>query len=285
MKRRINLCLYRPGTPRFRILDSYLEVIESLRWGFEALGYDVAFRVNSIDNGALNILFGWIPAFQMGLADQLPKDTILFNMEQFAAGNLRGLQHVERALADFQVWDYSRANIANFAQLAPSKPVYWARTSYAPTLQRIAPAEEDIDLLYIGSLSPRRSEKVQAATGPAQWSLVTLANVWAEQRDAFIGRSRVLLNVSHENPAMNIFEEVRVSYYLANRKAVVCEEVAGQHVEPDMASTLRFAPAGQLADACHALLEDPAARRVYAEEAHAMFVQRDVRDVIRGFFD
>lgn len=285
MPTKINLVLFQPATPRYKILDSYLEVIDSLRWGLEALGYQCELMRNRYEHNAVNIFFGWIPALQMGALEQVPPNSILYNLEQMAVGSMRGATLLEQAAARFQIWDYSEANLANWNELAPAYPVYHAPVSFAPSLVRPRPEQpEDIDLLYIGSLSPRRVDKLSAASSHHS-SVVTLSNIWGGQRDDFIGRARVLLNVSHDNPRMNIFEVVRVSYYLANHKAVVCESYAGQHVEADMQAALRFADAANLGAACDALLADPDACATYAAECHEMFRQRDVRAVLRGFFD
>lgn len=285
MTTKINLVLFQPDTPRYKILDSYLEVIESLRWGLCALGYQCEFMRNRFDHGAVNIFFGWIPALQMGALEHIPPNSILYNLEQMAVGSMRGAVLLEQAAARFQIWDYSEANLPNWRELNPRFPVYYAPVSFAPTLvQAAVAAAEDIDLLYVGSLSARRVDKLSAASSHHS-AVVTLSNVWGHQRDAFIGRARVLLNVSHDNPRMNIFEVVRVSYYLANQKAVVCESYPGQQVEADMQATLRFAAADGLGAACDALLADAPLRAAYARDCHEMFRQRDVRAVLRGFFD
>ncbi|WP_317204569.1 hypothetical protein [Janthinobacterium sp.] len=285
MTTKINLVLFQPDTARYKILDSYLEVIESLRWGLEALGYRCGFMRNRFEHDAVNIFFGWIPALQMGALESIPANSIFYNLEQMAVGSMRGAVLLEQAAARFQIWDYSAANLANWAELNPRFPVYHAPVAYAPTLECVpAGPAEDIDLLYVGSVSPKRAEKLATASSHNS-SLLTLGNVWGAQRDAFIGRAKVLLNVSHDRPAMNIFEVVRVSYYLANRKAVVCESYPGQHVEADMLATLRFAAAADLGEACDALLADAPARAAYAEAGYEMFRQRDVRAVLRGFFN
>lgn len=280
----INLVLFQPDHPRFAIFNSFQEVIDSLEWGFRELGYNVRLLRNAVGHQGRNIVFGWIPAFQLGGAANLPPDTILFNMEQFSVGDMRGAASLEEAAAHFQVWDYSAANLPAWQGLAPRYPVYHAPISYAPTLERLPQVAEDIDLLYVGSLAVRRAEKLIATMNAGYSSLVTLCNVWGEQRDSFIARSKLMLNVSNDDPRMRIYEVVRVSYYLANRKAVLSELSPNQFVEADLRQVLRFYEMDKLGEGAQDLLADAARRRAYADACYEVFRQRDVREVIRGFF-
>jgi len=285
MPRQFNLTLFRPEHPRFRIMDCHLEVMHSLQWGFQAAGLDCSLRINQFDPQRTNIVFGWIIAAQMGALQDLPDDTILYNFEQFSERQLAGTGLATLA-ERFQIWDYSAANLPSWQACNPRHAPFHAPVSYAPNLRRIAPAaQQDIDLLYIGNGGPGRFAKLgEICSDASRPSLVTLQNVWAEARDDFIGRSKLMLNLSNDNPLLRIFEVVRVSYYLANCKAVVCEDVPGQHVEDDLRGALLFTPRAKLAETCAGLLQDPAERARVAERGFETFCRRDVRDVIRQFF-
>lgn len=281
---RFSVVLYRPDSPRFIILKAYEEVLHSVAWGLQALGHEVTVRRNQIDAGATNIVFGWLPALQAGHADQFPPGTILYNLEQDSAEPLRGKPAMELAAARFQIWDYSQANIARWNELAPRYPVFYAPISYAPVLERLPPAQEDLDLLFIGSLSSRRAETITLLDLPPTTSLMTVSNVWDAQRDALLARARVLLNISNRNLKQEIYEVVRVSYYLANRKAVLSEAVPWQKVEPDLAGVLRFADRAEFGAITSTWLLDPDLRRRYAEACYEVFRQRDIKQVMRQFF-
>ena len=283
--RKFNLTLFRPDHPRFRIMDSHLEVMASLQWGFSACGLDCTVHVNRIDPQRTNIVFGWIIGAQMGALAQVPEDTILYNFEQFSERQIAGTGLGDLAQR-FQIWDYSAANLPRWQACNPRHAPFHAPVSYAPNLSRIQAApQQDIDLLYIGSTGPGRSAKLaEICTAPNRPALVSLQNLWADARDGFIGRSKLLLNLSNDDPALRIFEVVRVSYYLANRKAVVCEDVPGQHTEADLREHLLWVPRAQLADRCAALLADPGEREALAERGFEAFRQRDVRAVLRQFF-
>lgn len=276
--------MFKPNIPRFDILNSYLEVIESLQWGFNSLGFDCSFVINEINSSCINIVFGWIPALLNG--NTFPKGTILYNLEQFSRESMRGNSLLEKVASEYQIWDYSTANIEKWNEISPQQPIYYAPISFAPNLVKIPKNQEDIDILYIGSLGQKRAEKlISISSSPSRNSVISISNSWGSQRDKFISRSKILLNISNENPSMTIFEIVRVSYYLANKKAVICETYPGLEVEEDMSKILKFVTADKLPEECDILVHDAARRQDYAEACFETFCQRDVKKVIHNFFN
>jgi len=285
--RKINLVLFKPDTPRFKILDCHLEVIASLQWGFNALGYECSFMTNAINTSCRNIVFGWVPSIKRGYIDEFPDDTILYNFEQYSTATMKGFPVLEMVAQRFQIWDYSQGNVRRWNELNPKLPAYYAKVSFAPNLINLTPSEpEDIDILFVGSISPSRAESLIACGSTfSRHALVTLSNVWGKQRNDFIARAKLLINLSNGDPLFKIFEIVRVSYYLANRKAVVCELTPQLEIEEDLKDVLRFVPSKELGAACDDLILNPEKRKAYADECFEVFRRRDVRDVIRNFFD
>lgn len=283
---RVNLTLFKPDHPRFRIMDSHLEVMHSLHWGFRALGADCTMRLNQTDPQATNILFGWIIGAQLGLVQGLPDSTILYNFEQFSERDL-GASGMGQLAQRFRIWDYSAANLPRWQACNPRHLPFHARVSHAPVLSHIVPAaEDDIDVLFIGGGGPGRNARLaEIGGGPAAPGLVLLQNLWGASRDSFIARAKLLLNIGNDNPAHRIFEIVRVSHYLANRRCVLCEAVPGQHIEDDIAPHVLRVPREALPETCARLLGDPAERAAWAERGHAAWVRRDVREVIRHGFE
>jgi len=284
----MNVCLvqYNPFYPKVGILDAYNEVVESYHWGFAALGHRVVRRVNSFDPEALNIVFGFQIPLQLGLIDAFPPNTIFFNMERYAGMSLvgTGAHHVANR---FQIWDYSQGNVASWNAVMPKFPAYYAQTAYAPNLEKVpAGLTQDIDVLYYGNITADRFDALHKISGLRPdltgLSVMTLCNVWGAQRDEFIARSKVVVNFSRGN----IFEIVRVSYLMANKKAVICDFSDDLQIEDDLRrdNTLRFVRSAELQSACQALVADAAAREAYAAQGYERFKQRDIRQVITGFF-
>lgn len=284
--KKVNLTLFRPPLSAWNCMNSYMEVIESLQWGFLTLGYECAFRLNEIDHSCVNIVFGFVAAINAGNA--FPPGTILYNMEQYAGFGSKSPETFATLADRYQIFDYCQANVDWWLQFNPRFRPYYARVSYAPCLTRIeAQKEEDIDLMFIGAMHPARAENLfncSKVVSEHTHSIVSLTHIWGKQRDEFIARAKVMLNLSNPSADTKVFEIVRVSYYLANRKAVVCESRADQIIESDMKAVLRFGDSQRMPDLCAELLQDLTMRRQYAQQCFEVFAQRDVRDVINGFF-
>jgi len=75
------LCHVIPDDRRFHGLNGHLEVIETVRWGLEALGHRVTVAKNSADAGAMNVVFGY-QALSEAAARALPDGSIVYNLEQ-----------------------------------------------------------------------------------------------------------------------------------------------------------------------------------------------------------
>jgi hypothetical protein len=288
MIKKINISLFKLPYSAMNVHDSFREVIDSLVWGFTSLGIECTFRVNEIDRSCTNIAFGWVNAFHNGLMEIYPPGTILYNMEQWSNQRFVDVPFFHIIAERFQIWDYNQPTIDKWQELNPKFTPYYAKVSFAPSLARVPLcAEEDIDILYIGSLNESRAARIidcQRNIGVNRNSVVTVSGIWGDKRDHYISRSKLLLNLSYPGSQHSTFEIVRVSYYLANKKAVVCEHYPSLEIEDDMRGVLKFVTAEDLAGCCDELVHDEDKRRAYAQECFEVFAKRDVRDVITGFF-
>lgn len=84
-----------------------------------------------------------------------------------------------------------------------------------------APAEKTIDVLTYGSISFRR-EAVLDKLRDKGFNCVNLFNVWDEERDEYIKRSRLVLTMRYGEGYG--FEAVRVSHLLQRRAPVIAEK-------------------------------------------------------------
>ena len=138
-----------------------------------------------------------------------------------------GLKPVFHAIGDqFTVWDYSVRNMERLRPIGVTRSVH-VPIGYVPELSRIdAAADQNIDVLFYGLVEQRRG-RVLKALMDAGLTVKVLQGVYGAERDKYIARSKVVLNM-HLYEA-RIFEVARVSYLLANAKAVVSE--CGEHTE------------------------------------------------------
>ena len=283
---RICLVEFTLSYPNHGALSSYHDVLESYYWGFNALGFQVERRGNQIIPDALNIIFGYQIPLQLGLIDSYPENTIFMNFERLAASG-HSLQMEIIIGKRFQIWDYSDANIAIWNSIETKFPVYFAKVAYAPILEKVpSNIPQDIDFLFYGSLTPERLSVISKITKMrsdlTHFSVVTLMSIYGKQRDEFIARSKVVLNISHQ---VN-FEIVRVSYLLANKKPVLCySDTEALQVEPDLKNNcLKFVNANNIYEECERLILNEEYRNFYAENCYQIFKKRDVKNIIKEFF-
>jgi hypothetical protein len=85
----------------------------------------------------------------------------------------------------------------------------------------------------------------------------------------------VVLNMHYYET--NIFELVRVSYLLANRKAVVAECNPSTEIDPDIVDAVQLAPYEGLVSACVELVADSGTRRALSERGFSRILARDER--------
>jgi SAM-dependent methyltransferase len=288
IKKDVAVVVFIPGYPQSSMIMSYMEVADTLVWGFKQLGFNVKKSINQIDPNCTNVVIGFqIPAkiggTSIGLMRYWPSDTIVYNLEQYAEHE--GFKNTigEYVVNKFQVWDYSLRNLKKWQEVAQNRPPLYVPIGYAPILEKIPHKTEDIDLFFCGSLSAERLDFVNRLTNQVhlQRSYLWGKNVWGDIRDEMIGRSKLVLNLTGYHAKNTIFEIVRVSYLLANSKAVICQKRENVEIEPDiLESGLLFLDENNFDQQVHDLLANDKKRLAYAEQCKAAFCQRDIRQIL-----
>jgi hypothetical protein len=255
--------------PNFQHSRAFDEVAEGLHLALLALGHD-SVLTNRLDlDERRTIVLGGNLLVRNGLNP--PKNPIFYNLEQLGddlpSMTLPGFFDLFRR---YPTWDYSQANIERIAALGLPRPTY-VPIGYVPELTRIAPAPEDIDVLFYGASYERRYAVLKDLHDRGlriKW----LSGVYGASRDAWIARSKIVLNIHYWEA--KIFEITRVSYLLANRRAVVSESGADPTLERGLESGVAFADYNGLVDHCVELLGDERARRELAERGYQTFSAR-----------
>ena len=256
-------------------LLGYTEVIETLAWGLSRLGHQVSVDRNSFAQGKTHILFGY-QLLSEDLINSLPPDTMLYNLEQLRARTPEEFNPSVRAAAQrFRIWDYSAQNLDTWKLLnAPRNPVV-VPIGYAPILRRIPkPKIQDIDVLFYGLSGPARLNVINTLV---QAGLRTLyvAGMYGKPRDELIARSKIVLNLNLYERS-KIFEIVRVSYLLANAKAVVSDIYPESQIDPDLKDAILPSDPDKILDACLSLLRDDDARQTLELRGQALMMKRDI---------
>ncbi len=241
-----------PDYPHTRAFD---EVAQALVEGLGALGHDAVAsdRAAHADRRSIVLAPQLLPLWPQ----PVPEDAILYNLEQID----RASSWITPALLDrfrrHELWDYSERNreaLANEHGITHAKLV---PTGHSPGLERIADAPvQDIDVLFYGSPNDRRIAVLEALDRLGA-KVHPLFGVYGAERDAWIARSRIVLNMHYY--AAQVFEQVRVSYLLANARFVVSESGDPQ-AESEWRDGLVFAPHAELVQTCLGYLDRDRAR-------------------------
>jgi hypothetical protein len=261
-----------PGYPH---AAAFREVAEALHHGLRALGHDSVLGTDLDLRGRQHLILG---ANLLAVARRRPPEgAILYNLEQVQEGSPwfdGGLLGLYRR---HPLWDYSRLNAEALVRLGVPRPAL-VPVGWVPELERIPAAEEDLDVLFYGSVNERRRDLLLELERKGA-RVHAVCGVYGEERDRLVARSRMVLNV-HFYEA-RVFEVVRVSYLLANGRLVVSERGADPEEERPFAAGVAFAPYERLADRCLELLGNPGERRHIASAGQAAMRARPQPDLLR----
>jgi len=258
-------------------LNGYKEVIETVGWGLEQFGHRVSYALNTAGTDATNIVFG-AQVMPIAALQKLPPGTIIYNFEQLRDVGAE-IRHYA-ATPHFTIWDYSAANLASWRALGRAD-VKIVPVGYAPILTRIAkPPHQDIDVLLYGLAGERRLQ-VFHALSQSGLSVVFVSGLYGAARDDLIARAKIVLNINLYAQS-KIFEIVRVSYLLANRKAVIADLDVNTSIEDDIRPAVRFAASlKELLELCASLIKNDSERSKLEELGLACISRRDIRDILR----
>lgn len=211
-------------------------------------------KLGWIDPACRNIIIGF---FLLGpeWMSQIPPDTILLNTEQMLLDNppTRWPSSILDWVRKFETWDYSERNIQKF-QSDLIFGVKKLQIGFQEKLARIKSSENlDIDVLFYGAGNDRRW-KIIFELRDAGLKVEKLFGVYGRERDEYIARSKVVLNLHYYKS--QIFEIVRVFYLLTNSKAIVAEVNPTTSIDPIYHDGILGVPYENLTSACISLVKD-----------------------------
>lgn len=220
---------------------------------------------------AVNILFGMHLLDEATAMSLHPLTTVVYNLEQLG-GSWTPPWYLGLAQR-YQVWDFSTINLQVWHSVPRCCKPQRVEVAYVPELTRFqSHAEQPVDVFFYGSLNDRRTGILQRLiAGGIQ--PVCGTGLYGVGRDAVIASSKLILNL-HAHP-QEIFEAVRVSYLLANSKAVVSEN------SPDIgyfADAVALADPDTIAEVCRELLANDEKRRVLEQRGFQVFSQHSLLD-------
>jgi hypothetical protein len=257
-----------PGLPS---AQSHWDIARLLYFSFRSLGSDVSLQVNKFDPSAINIVVGYE---RMAAIPSPDIRFIPYQLEQLVPGGAEFKPHMRQLLlAATEVWDYDPSNLQTLTQIGVKKAKLLP-IGFHEKLATIPCGDEDIDVLFYGRLSERRAAILDSLK--SKCSVSTLDTKFAYERDQWIARAKIVLNI-HFYPSQ-LAEQVRVSYLLNNAKCVVSE----QSDSDPLAEWCAVAPYDRLVETCLNLLANPQEREQLIALAREGFRSRPMADYLKA---
>jgi len=228
----------------------FAETMKVTRLGLGHLGHDCT------DPGELSVPDDrTLIVFGTGFVRRSPPPlgSIIYNMEQMTPARVEEMGGRD-LFKRYTIWEYASSNLPvwhGFDVHAIHVPI-----GHLPEMETISPAlEQDVDVLFYGWLSPRRQLVIDRLVSEGL-TIKTFGNCFGSERDAWIGRSKVVLSV-HFYDDLRILEMTRVAHCLGNGVCVVSEDgVDGEGFEEAVA----FSTYDDLVATCIRYVRDDVAR-------------------------
>lgn len=270
-----------PGYAHARAFDEHAHC---MHYAFAELGQHapIVWQWRAVSPGRRPLVFAPQMLAHCPEAD-LPSDAILYNFEQVSPESGWIDDSYLELLRRYEVWDYSRKNVLALAALGVTNvrlcPVgFMKQMAY---LRYAFPTEEidrDVDVLFYGSLNPRRQRIIDGLRDRGA-RVRTLFGTYGHDRDAWIMRSKIVLNVHFYDA--KIPEMIRLSHLLANRRFVVSERGDDPELEAPLEHGIAFAAYDEIVDRCMEYLQRPLERELIAARGFEAFSKCNQAEILR----
>ena len=262
----MRLAVVTPDPAQWFHVRAFDEVAEAIHAGLLGLDVDCERSVGRLAEGRTNIVFG---AHLLPAGTGLPDDAVVYNLEQIVDGAIWVTPRYLDLLRRHRVWDYSARNCSALESLGVREPFH-VPLGHAPSLARIAPAREDIDVLFYGAYCARRLSLLERLERSG-CKVVRSNGIYGEERDALVARARIVLNVHYYEESR--LEVPRCLYLMANGRFIL-SETSPDARETGLAAGIAFAPYEGLEAACARYLERPAERAAVAAAGRELLLER-----------
>lgn len=214
----VHLCIVQPVGYVHSL--GLLDPARYFRYQFRRMGAEVSIAKNRLRHDAVNFVFGAHLGFD---AAQTRRHACIFvNLEQLGAGGASVSPEYLDLLAHQAVVDYDARNVAAYSSEPDSVPI--VPMLYAPYLREANPLpleQRPIDLLFVGSMNPRRQALIDRIESAGVSVSVFDHPLYGDERDQFIRQAKAVLNVHFYESGR--FEQVRVAHCLSLGTPVIAE--------------------------------------------------------------
>lgn len=277
----IHLCIVQPAGQVHAL--GLLDPARYFRYQFRRMGAEVTLAKNRLRHDAVNLIFGAHQGFDRQAA---ARHTCLFvNLEQLGPQGAPVAADYLELLRRHAVVDYHPANLAAYGGIADDVPL--VTFGHAPYLSQRAPLpweQRPIDLLFFGSLNPRRRELIARIEAAGQRVALLDTPLYGPERDDLVRNAKAVLNLHFYAPTAAHaarFEQVRAFQCLSLGTSVIAERAAHTDVPPQFEDSVHWVAPDELPGWIARHLDSPEFR-ARSEQQLAAFGEHDV---IGGYAD
>ena len=219
----------------------FLDQARYFRYQFRRLGATVTIAKNRLREDAVNLVFG----AHLGFPPEWTRRhaCIFVNLKQLGHGGASVSPAYLALLRRAAVVDYEAANVAVYAsdpgevQLVP-----FLHAPYLDTGEGLPLEERPIDLLFFGSMNPRRQAYLDGIEAAGVQVSRFDAPVYGAERDHFIRQSKAVLNCHFYDSSR--FEQARVFQCLSMGTPVISERSAATQPAAAFEDSVFWVPPG-----------------------------------------
>ena len=220
--------------------------------------------------------------------DYFPKETIIFNTEQ-----LEGLselsdhrkywsERISEFGKRFEMWDYSRRNIETLNKMGVNN-IKLVEIGFQKELATINHSmKKDVDVLFYGIINERR-KKILDDLEKKDIKVKVLDSVWGKERDMWISRSRIVLNMHYYDA--KIFEVARCFYLMTNSVAIVSEVSDDTYIDSKYRDGIIGVTYEKLVNKCYEILKDEEELKMLREQAFRTISSYPQSEIMRKIIE
>jgi hypothetical protein len=276
--------------PQIDYPQVYADLMKTFKQVLSELGISVTESTAELRPHCLNVIFApWgllLPENEslFKQAESLAEYCALFNMEQPHPESRAFTEKMIGLMRRTFNFDYYPEHNSEFQRAGCA--VSTVRFLWHPSMKfEVQDAtERDIDILFIGSYTPRRIEAFTRIEQDFGLKVAIINDVWGRDIDPFVARSKIAINIrgNAENPS---FEVLRCLPMIANGVVVVSENEY-ENMYAEMRNMVEFCDFAQIGQRCQELLKNPDLLETIRNQQYQALIQTSFLDEVqRGWSD
>jgi hypothetical protein len=201
-----------------------LDPAQYLAAQLKQVGVPTTLSRNRLRHDALNIVVGGHLGFDPAWARRFP--CVFCNLEQLGQGGYPVSRQYLQLLRDNPVIDYSPANVSSYRDRTEDGVLIgFGNAPYLhPGPELIPLRERPIDLLFLGSLNPRRRQLIAQIEEAGVQVALPDTLLYGPERDGIIRQAKFVLNIAFYETAR--FEQVRAFLVLSQGTGLLSDKRA-----------------------------------------------------------